>query len=217
MLQPSPHVSRATAVAAALLAAAACEKPPPVVSTTAASGTPSSAHTISSAADGGKETIEESEGTDAETFATEQLACMDWVLVDEGFNCLGLAPECWTRVTITTAGEVSVEQPIFGDASTSPPPAEELDNEDQERALKFMCDASLISLLETPGACSAIPCNDVFVVVEGSDSSGRNLRNPVAGPCVCTDETHPFSRLHAFVFSDLLPKYFPSVKHPPHL
>ena len=151
------------------------------------------------------------------SFTADADECLDWLLLDEGFNCLGLVPECWTRVAIDFEGEIAVEQPTALDGGPPVRSVQRLDEADLELVRGLMCESALRTLLSAPGDCSETRCTGVIVVLEGGDGSGTELRDPIAGPCVCTDETHPYSRTYALFVDVLLPRYFPNVKHPFHI
>ncbi len=144
-----------------------------------------------------------------------EVPCLDWLLVEEGFNCLGLVPECWTRLRADLDGRVRVEQPPTDYAPSGVDSTSQLGNLHLDQLAAFACEAGLVESLRDPNSCTE-PCSDVFVEVQGGTVDGEVYRNQFAGPCVCTIPEHPLSRAHEFMFSVILPAYFPSVKHPPH-
>jgi hypothetical protein len=111
---------------------------------------------------------------------------------------------------------MTVVQPPIGDAAVGNDVTVPLSVEDLARAQSLMCNADLIRSLELRDTCTA-PCSDVFVTVEGGVSDGMEWLDPFAGLCVCAMPEHPYSDLYGLLVLELLPKYFATLKHPPHL
>lgn len=146
--------------------------------------------------------------------STDPSQCLASLTLEEGFNCLGMAPECWTRVTATIDGHVVVTQPPIGDAGTGIRVERQVSSEWQAQLAEWMCAPSLRAAAETQNTCTAL-CSDVFLTVTITSEDGLSIRDPFGGPCICAIPQHPYTKAYEVLFGGILPEYFPSVRNPP--
>lgn len=141
--------------------------------------------------------------------------CLASFYVEQGFNCLNIVPQCWTRVSVSTQGVIVVTQPSNADGGPDLRWTGELDADDSTLVSELACDETFVSKLELRNTCGA-PCSDFFVSIGGEKPSGSELTDPFAALCICDTPDDVYTSVFELLIEQFLPRYFPDVKHPLH-